>query len=734
MSLANKLSEERRARLAAERLLEQKQAELQAANRKLGKHARALSDEIVETRAEVQNVLDENQRVKSDLTVANQKVEIAERRLWHSIETIQDGFAFFDSDSRMIAANNAWLGVFDGLEDVKPGVSYIEVLQFVTEEGIVNIGDMNPADWREKMLDRWQSTTPEPEVIRLWSGEYIKLIDQRGNGGDMVSLALNITETVRYEKQLTDARTKAEAASRAKSSFLANMSHEIRTPMNGVVGMADLLQDTDLTDEQQLYAETIKNSGEALLVIINDVLDYSKIEAEKLVLHEEPFDFERCIHELVMLLQPSARDKGLDLLVDYDLFLPTQFVGDRGRIRQVMTNLMGNAVKFTESGHVSIRVVGVAAEDSDMADLHVSIEDTGIGIPEDKVGHIFGEFNQVDDERNRKFEGTGLGLAISQKLIKMMGGKIWVDSVDGEGSSFGFSISLPRAEAIDPDSTRMPDGLKRALIVDDSEANRDILTRQLGVLGIETLPCKSGIDALTQLDATIDLILTTHAMREMDGMELSEAAREAGHQTPIVMMSANTSAAEQDPSRPHLHALLQKPVPRQELFAALKSIKVDTPATLEEAPTAEPVSEVQPDEPATELRAMRVLAAEDNKTNRLVYTKMVKALDIDLQFAENGIEAVELYQSFDPDIVFMDISMPQMDGKEATQKIREVEQTTGKRVPVVAMTAHAMDGDQDGILAAGLDFYLTKPLKKKAIIERISEAQPTSARDPVGDN
>ena len=438
MSLAIKLTEERRARLAAERLLEQMQVELQAANRKLGKHALALSEEIVETRAEVQNVLDENHRVKTDLTVANQKIEIAERRLWDSIEVIQDGFAFFDTDSRLIAANRAWMGVFDGLEDVRPGVSFIEILQFVTEEGIVDIGDMQPADWREKMLDRWQSPIPEPEIIRLWSGVYIKLIDQRGKDGGMVSLALNITETVRHEKQLNDARYKAEAASRAKSSFLANMSHEIRTPMNGVVGMAELLQDTGLSEEQQLYAETIKNSGEALLVIINDVLDFSKIEADKLVLQTEQFDLERTIHELVTLMQTTARDKGLDLLVDYDVFLPTQFEGDRGRIRQVLTNLMGNAVKFTESGHVLVRVVGMSLVEGEEAKIHITIEDTGIGIPEDKVGHIFGEFNQVDDERNRKFEGTGLGLSISEKLIRLMGGEIWVDSVDGEGSSFGF--------------------------------------------------------------------------------------------------------------------------------------------------------------------------------------------------------------------------------------------------------------------------------------------------------
>ncbi|MGK8234146.1 Sensor histidine kinase/response regulator [Roseovarius sp. EC-HK134] len=712
MSLANKLADERRARLAAERLLEQKQAELQAANRKLGKHALALSHEIHETRAEVQTVRDENQRVKSDLNDAYQKVEIAERRLWHSIETIQDGFAFFDADSRMIAANNAYLAVFDGLEAVKPGVSYIEILQFITEEGIVNIGALKPQEWREKMLDRWQSTQPEPEVIRLWNGQYIKLIDQRGHGGDVVSLALNITDTIRYEKELKEARRRAEAANRAKSSFLANMSHEIRTPMNGVVGMAELLMETELTEEQRLFTSTIKNSGEALLVIINDVLDYSKIEAEKLILHAEPFDLERCIHELVTLMQVNARDKGLDVLVDYDLFLPTQFVGDPGRIRQIMTNLLGNAVKFTENGHVLVRVTGVYSDTEGRASIHVTVEDTGIGIPPDKIDHIFGEFNQVDDERNRKFEGTGLGLAITQKLIRMMGGKIWVESEPGNGSIFGFSISLPVAEVGEIAFPNLSAGTYRALIVEPQATSRAILERQLGQLGITAVSCQSAAEALTQAGNGFDLIVSDHNMSGMDGLELAEALREAGHDTPFLLFSPNTGYADQDPARIHVQAVLQKPVARRDLFDALARVMPPSDASS---------------------RAMRVLAAEDNRTNRLVFSNMVKGLDIELTFAENGQEAVDLFQSLAPDVIFMDISMPEMDGKEATRAIRAIEAQSGRHVPIVAMTAHAMTGDDAEILAAGLDHYLTKPLRKEMIHQHIRAACPKGVRSPEGE-
>ncbi|MDZ7711457.1 MAG: response regulator [Roseovarius sp.] len=729
MTLANKLAEERRARLAAERLLEQKQAELHAANRKLGLHARALSTEITETRAEVRTVRHENQRVKSDLGAANEKIEIAERRLWHSIRAIEDGFAFFDADSRMIAANAAWLAVFDGLEMVRPGISYVEILQLITEEGIVNIGDMAPHDWREQMLDRWQSPAPKPQVIRLWNDHYIRLTDRRGADGDMVSLVQNITDTIRYEKELKEARRHAEAANRAKSAFLANMSHEIRTPMNGVVGMADLLAEGTLDDEQRLYVTTIKHSAEALLVIINDVLDYSKIEAEKLVLHPELFDLERCIHELVTLLQADARDRGIDLLVDYDLFLPTRFIADPGRIRQILTNLVGNAVKFTEAGHVMIRVTGVPANEGAEADIRISIEDTGIGIPEDKLDHIFGEFNQVDDAQSRKFEGTGLGLAITRKLVRMMGGDLWVESEQGHGSTFGFSLPLPVAEAGTPEDARPDPALAHALLIEPHETCRALLARQLGALGMQVTACADATAALDLAASdTPDLVICDHHMPGMDGFELAAELRAAGHAIPIIVLSTNSGSAAPDPARDAVQAVLQKPVARHDLLTTLAGLGAPAPAPASAGP--DPAPDSAPDNAAP--RVMRVLAAEDNKTNRLVFSKMVQALDIDITFAGNGREAVALYQSMAPDIVFMDISMPEMDGKEASRTIREIEAETGDHVPIVAMTAHAMTGDGADILAAGLDHYLTKPLNRAAIVERISAAATPEMRPPEG--
>lgn len=730
MSLSEKLAQERRARLAAERMLALKQRELFEANRKLGEYATALTKRIGETEAEVETVRGENEKVKSDLTVANAKIEVAERRLWHSIQTIQDGFAFFDGSDRLISANTAYLSVFEGLDEVAPGVSYPRILDLLTTEGIIDIGSEPAEAWKTRMMRRWTRINPPPEVIQLWNGQYIKLIDQRGQGGDVVSLALNITASVQHEAQLQAAREKAEAANRAKSAFLANMSHEIRTPMNGIVGMTDLLSETPLNEEQRLYVETIRNSGDALLVIINDVLDYSKIEADKLVLHPEDFDLERCILEVAMLLQPTVRDKGLTLLVDYDLFLPTLFVGDPGRVRQVLTNLVGNAVKFTAQGHVLIRVTGVPHADQKACDIHIAIEDTGIGIDADKIEHIFGEFNQVEDEKTRTFDGTGLGLAITKRLITLMGGSIWVESEAGNGSCFGFRITLPTTEGPQPAPPALAERLKHVLVVEDLAVNRAILNKQLRRLGAEVTVCATGTEALRVVDASVDLILCDHDLPDMDGLDLAETLRRRGwSDVSIVLMSANPAIVHADPNHRLIQGVVQKPIPRAELFSRLQALGAAVlPAPVSPPCCAEPA---QSSGGNTKLRKMRVLAAEDNRTNQLILSKMTKDLNIDLELVANGLEAVETFAEFAPDLILMDISMPKMDGKQATGEIRRREIGTGQHVPIVALTAHALAGDEHSILAAGLDHYLTKPLQKKLICEMIQSNCPADAQPVV---
>jgi len=708
MSLANKLAEERRARLGAERLLELKQAELFAANRKLGNHAQQLSNEIVETRAEVAMVRGENQRVKTELGVANEKIQIAERRLWHSIETIQDGFAFFDSDNRMIVANRAYLAVFEDLEEVQPGITYPRILQLLTEEGIVNIGNERPPDWRARMQNRWQQDDPEPMEIQLWNGEHIRIFDRRGPSGDVVSLALNITASVHYEEQLHEARERAEAANRAKSAFLANMSHEIRTPMNGVVGMADLLTETNLDSEQRLFVETIKHSGEALLVIINDVLDYSKIDADKLILHPEPFDLEQTLHEVLLLLQPSARAKGLNLRIDYDILQPTRFVADPGRIRQIVTNLMGNAVKFTLEGQVLLRVVGEAAENN-RTKLSITIEDTGIGIAPDKVDHVFGEFNQVEDDRNRQFEGTGLGLSITRRLVDLMGGTIWVTSEKGVGSCFGFSVTLPVDRQSGDAPLTLDPQIQRILVIEDADKTEMTpLINQISALGgaseLCTDPSRLTEDMLTSASLAILGLEPDSPMFE----PTIAALQSLGSDTPVLSLSHDPKRVA-EAGLPQVETI-QRPYARAALFDAIMSVAARKPRN--DPPTQKIPSNLP-----------KILLAEDNRTNQLVFRKMVSKLQIDLRMANDGFEAVTAFEEYRPDVIFMDISMPGMDGKEATARIRAME-GNGPNVPIIAVTAHALDGDRDMILHAGLTDYLTKPLRKDALIETLGRYCP----------
>ncbi|WP_102223957.1 hybrid sensor histidine kinase/response regulator [Acidimangrovimonas sediminis] len=840
-SIADKLAKERRARLAAERLLEQKQRELFAANEKLALHARALSDQVLQSRdaaraaqSEAAALKGQHSRFLDDLERAHTAAVMAERRLWDSIETIRDGFAVFNAEGKLVAANRAYLAVFADSDRVVPGTAYEDILRLCTTRNVVDMAGEDPEEWVRRMLARQEEERIPTVVLRLTDGRYVRLIDRRARDGDMVTLGIDITEQmciwaaleaipdgfVLYDRQdrmvacnqryreiysetapaivpgarfeeilryglargqyrdaegreeawlaerlashragnslieqqlgdgrwlrvleqetpdggrvglrvditemkqqqaaLEEARLAAEAANRAKSAFLANMSHEIRTPMNGVVGMADLLCDTDLNGDQRLYAETIKTSGEALLEIINDVLDYSKIEADKLILRPEPFDLERCIHDVAMLLQPNVQERGIELAVDFDMFLPTRYVGDPGRIRQVMTNLMGNAVKFTREGRVTVRVVGLEGTEADgeSRELHVTVEDTGIGIAAEHLDHIFGEFNQVDDQSNRRFEGTGLGLAITRRLIEQMGGDVWVDSTQGVGSCFGFRVTLPVAEegAADPAAQIR---FAHALVLDGELTNRRIFERQLRTGGMEVVACRTVDEAIAAAAGPCDIVLADAATAGDPG-ELVRALRATGLMAPVLLISAAPEEVRTGPDAGLFAAVLERPLLRSRLFRTLQSLSA---GMLEADPVTAPAQ--------ADGRQMRVLAAEDNRTNQLVFRKMTKDLDIDLVFAGNGREAVELYRSFRPDLIFMDISMPEMDGRDAARTIRRLEEGTGGHVPIVALTAHAMDGDAASILAAGIDQYLTKPLRRAAIAERIVALRPAGVR------
>jgi signal transduction histidine kinase/CheY-like chemotaxis protein len=725
------LTVERRARLAAERIFERRQAELAQANQKIAAHARLLTDQFAVKREEAEALRRESHTVRHDLELAQSAVQIAERRLWDSVETIRDGFAVFDPDGTLIAANSAYLAPFDGIDRVAPGISYLELLEIAVGEGLIDIGAERRTDWCARMLARWRQSSIEPVTVRFWNGQFARLIDRRTRDGDMVTLALNITSTIRRERALKRAREKAEAANRAKSAFLANMSHEIRTPMNGVVGMADILLDMPLTEEQRLYIQTIRNSGEALLAIINDVLDYSKIEAQRLAIHPAPFDLEHTIQEVLTLLSPSAQEKGLTLSLDYDLFMPTHLVGDVGRIRQVLTNLLGNAVKFTQAGSVTVRVVGRPGGPG-YRHVTVSIEDTGIGIAPEMRRHIFGEFNQVEDEMNRRFDGTGLGLAISKSLIELMSGEIWVDSELGKGSCFSFRLKLPVAET-EGRKRRIADWIERAFLIDPDERSRQLTTSQLVALGLPVVSVKDGVHLRKMPVGHGDILVVSDPGGDKASckrfLRLLDETRPA-----LTLLLTRNLACPQPQDRASLR-VLPHPVLRQDLLEVL--------ADLEEPESDEEI--VSPDVSTVMARPtrLRILAAEDNKTNQLVFAKMLSGFDVDLIFADDGQDAVEKFRELCPDIVFTDISMPRMDGKEAARRIRVIETELGlQRVPIVAMTAHALDGDAEAILATGIDHYLTKPIRKSDLVVRMAAfvkdhpsfampvAQPASEEEP----
>ncbi|SFQ02724.1 hypothetical protein SAMN05421853_101343 [Roseivivax halotolerans] len=837
MTLSKVLAEERRARLAAEKLLAQKHAELTSANRRLGLHTRELAQEVSETRARVASMQTENARVISELGNAVQKIEVVESQLWQALEAIRDGFALFDAEGRLELANRAYLSMYDGIEEVWTGTHFSELLRLAAEEGLVDIGAENPADWIDRIAAGWTNTRSKPPILRLWDGRFVKVENRPTADGGTVSLAVDMTELMRmwsavqelpdgfvlfdaddrlvmcnekyrqlysksapaivpgatfedilryglkhgqyldavgreeewlaerlashrrpeivleqplddgrwlriFERRTSDgarvglrvdishlkqtqadlekAMERAEAANRAKSAFLANMSHEIRTPMNGVVSMSELLVSTTLDDEQRLYAETIRNSGEALLEIINDVLDFSKIEADRIEIAVEPFDLERLIHDLVTLVQTSARKKGLALLVDYDIFLPSRFRGDAARVRQVLTNLIGNAIKFTHEGHVLVRIVGLG-EERGRTTLHITVEDTGIGIPKSQQAHVFGVFNQVEDGRDRSFEGTGLGLAITKRLIELMGGEIWLKSEPGRGSCFGIRLVLPNAT--DDEGSGLPDlrHIRRALVLDAHAGSRAILSRQLGQAGIAALTSAMEAEFDTMRQAPWDVAIIADDIPGATAAELARRWRTAGETRPLILSAALPDRERKAIGDGCFDAVVQRPTPRAALFAALARIEM---ASVSESPCVFHVAGHE-----TETR-IDVLLAEDNATNQLVFSKMVADLPIRLRVASNGQDALDEIAARRPDLVFMDISMPGMDGKEATRRLRQSEADTGApRLPVIAVTAHAMDGDREAILAEGLDDYIVKPVRKAAIRNAIERALPGVLRD-----
>ena len=539
------------------------------------------------------------------------------------------------------------------------------------------------------------------------------------------------------------ARVKAESADRAKSEFLANMSHEIRTPMNGVLGMAELLVRTDLDNRQKTFADVILKSGNALLTIINDILDFSKIDAGQLSLDPAPFRIGEAIEDVATLVSTRVAEKDLELIVRVDPELPACMVGDVGRIRQIVTNLVGNGVKFTEKGHVLIDVSG-HLEDQ-IAHVTVRVEDTGIGIPDDKMTSVFEKFSQVDASSTRRHEGTGLGLAIASRLVELMGGEIGVSSELGRGSTFWFTVPLQVHEDMTP-TRPVPVDVSgaRVLVIDDNRINRDILLEQLRSWHFDCAAAENGevglafLDRATELGARVDCIILDYQMPGINGLEVARriAANPRTWNIPVLLLtSVDQAITGQVTMESGISAHLNKPARSSALLETLVTIMQVAKA----APRRERAQHLPRRESQDALKALDtvarpaavaarsgvtqqldILVAEDNEVNQLVFSQILNGLGVSYRIASNGRTAVEMHRAHRPRIILMDVSMPEMNGYEATAAIRTVEEGMGTRTPIIGITAHALKGDREKCLEAGMDDYLSKPVSPNKLATKLN--------------
>jgi len=678
--------------------------------------------------------------VASDVTELQRAIETAqrgERRLRVIMDQIPVTISYIDADLHYRYVNRAqeqWLG---RRADEVVGHPVREL-----------VDDDVWADISPRLLEALKGHHVPLERHRIdrngnpvWhSGRHVPDVNDEGQVVGVYTVFFDITQRAVAERQLREreaelraAKEAAENASRAKSEFLANMSHEIRTPMNGVLGLTELLLETPLDAQQRPFVETVRSSGESLMSIINDILDFSKIEAGKLETETLDFDLYQSVEDVVQLLAPRAHAKHLEIACRIDERLPHAVRGDPYRLRQVLANLIGNAVKFTENGEVLIDV-----QPQDDWTLRFAVHDTGIGISPEVRARLFQAFEQADGSTTRRFGGTGLGLAISRSLVELMGGRIGVESTPGEGSTFWFTLPLVPATGLPAVPSPAHLAGKRVLVVDDNATNRDILEHHVGAAGMRSALAGNGREALEALrqaqrdGAAFDVALVDMKMPLMDGLELAAAVRDdaalAG--TRIVLVTSLHSTDEVARARQvGVGAYLSKPVRRQELYRALAQCLSEGEAAAETAGTAMTIGTADGATALPRIRA-RVLLAEDNGVNQVVARNMLKALGCDFHIVPNGQEALQALRDGDYDLVLMDCQMPVMDGYAATRAIRALEgerAAAGQpapRLPVIALTANALVGDAEACLASGMDAHLAKPYTRDQLARMLERWLP----------
>ncbi len=643
----------------------------------------------------------------------------SEDTLLTAIEAIDEAFVVYDADDRLLYCNEKYREFHHTVAELlEPGIKFEDIVRIGAERGQYPQAAGREAAWvaERVAMHRDGHATLEEQTE---DGRWLRVVDRKTSSGHIVGFRVDITDL----KQATQA---AEEASRIKGDFLANMSHEIRTPMNGVIGMTDLLLSTQLDDEQVDYAETVRNSAQALLSLINDILDFSKIEAGKLDIETIDFDLRVLINDIGDILALRANEKGLELACLVDPQVPSLLRGDPGRLRQVLLNLMGNAVKFTSRGEVAVNV-RVLEESPSRVKLAIEVRDTGIGIPASKLGFLFTPFTQADSSTTRQFGGTGLGLSIARRLVELMGGEIGVDSDEGQGSCFWLHVPFDLQQGENPVLSAKSAGLagRRILVVDDNATARRLLDTLLRAWQCEALLTSGGEEALALLAAekaagrSLDAAILDMQMPGMDGEELGRRLRAnpAWSGLPLVLLTSVATRGEAGRfAAAGFNAYLAKPIKDKLLRNCLQTLFGLAVATESTEPRAFITQHSQRERDA----CADILLVEDNLTNQKLAMALLKKLGHRVELADNGREALSMLMNRRYDMVLMDCRMPVMDGFEATRAIRGGEAGEANiGIAIIAMTANAMEGDREDVLTAGMDDYLAKPINPKQLADLI---------------
>jgi len=661
------------------------------------------------------------------LNETNAELRESEERYRGLVESQDDLIVRRDPEGRLSFVNDAYCAEFGVDREAVLGTDF---------QPNVHAGDRAGAQQARNRLAlppyraRYDERVETAQGWRWIAWEDYAIRDENGRPREIQSIGRDITERKQAEAELTEARERAEAANRAKSSFLATMSHEIRTPMNGVLGMGRLLLDTRLTPEQRNYAQAVCDSGESLLAIINDILDYSKIEAGRVELEEQAFDLATAVERVAELLAPRADAKGIEIETAIAPAVPTMLIGDQGRLRQVLLNLAGNAVKFTEAGGIGI-AVNLDAELPDAVRLRFAVSDTGIGIPQHAQEQLFTEFTQVDSSSTRRYGGTGLGLAISKRIAQQMQGAIGVESQPGIGSTFWFTAVLRRPETTD-DARPADFGLAgtRALVVDDNAVSRHLLEDRLLAQGIAATSTGDAAGALALLRRgaaerrAFDVMLADLTLPDMGAEALALAVQEAGLPTTprlIVMLPAAERGSVERLREAGFHGYLIKPVRHEALLRRIAVVLGRYDETRREV-----VSAAQAAEPAAAVRGRQILLAEDNMINQMLATVLLQKAGYTVHAVANGELAVQAVERGNYDVVLMDVHMPDVDGLEATRRIRALAGPKAA-VPIVAMTANAMQEDRQRCLEAGMNDYVSKPIDEAELFGALRRWQDRTA-------